>query len=72
MCETCSGKYYCLTCHSGYAYDGYCYSSCPPGTYADIVTKKCEACKSPCLECISSSSYCKRCQFNLFAYRGIC
>ena len=34
LCKTCSNKYYCLTCHTGFSYDGFCYSACPPGTYA--------------------------------------
>ncbi len=41
LCATCTSKYYCLTCLAGYEYSGYCYSSCPLGTFANMTSGIC-------------------------------
>jgi len=41
LCKTCSTKYFCLSCLTGYLSNGYCYSSCPPGTFANLNNSVC-------------------------------
>lgn len=72
LCKTCSSKYYCLTCLTGYMSNGYCYSSCPAGTFADITSSSCLACETPCLECSFSTTYCTRCTSGMVQYQGAC
>lgn len=72
LCKTCSSKYFCLTCLAGFVYDGYCYSSCPLGTYANTTMGTCNACDVVCSECLLKETYCTKCSGGLFVYKGTC
>lgn len=72
ICATCNSEYYCLTCLAGYSNDGYCYSTCPVGTFADANTRKCLPCVSPCLECSNTAKHCTKCINGLVQSQGIC
>lgn len=72
LCSTCSSKYYCISCLTGYLSNGFCYNSCPPGTYADLNATACVACLAPCVECLFAASYCTRCEAGLVQFQGNC
>ena len=59
-CWTCLDSITCLSCvpNSEYFYvssTNKCETECPPGYYPDLEKNKCQVCKDPCIECLSST-----------------
>jgi len=61
-CSFCTNLTYCSTCFAGYflSIDNLCYSSCPSRTYANNVSRTCQACYFTCLTC-SQPKLCASC-----------
>lgn len=58
----------CIACYSdAYYWDGYCITECPIETYVDISLMSCEACKHPCVTCISATK-CLSCALGYYLY----
>lgn len=82
-CLTCDTSS-CLSCDSGYAYEGSCVDSCPSGTYTSggacfgkkndilsVMMLDCSTLNSYCTSCSSSSS-CTACSGSRFIYGSTC
>ncbi|KAL4472472.1 hypothetical protein ABPG74_018421 [Tetrahymena malaccensis] len=61
------------TCMKNYAEnaDGTC-SPCPNSQYVDPLTKECQVCQFPCLECINTNSQCTFCYQGLQLINNTC
>lgn len=57
---------------AGYVFDGYCYNTCPQGTYANTTINTCQNCELPCSECVIKSTYCTKCANSMYVYKGNC
>jgi len=62
-CLTCSDYEVCTSCDTEgglpFYFDGYCYPSCPDGSYLD--GEECIACDETCFTCSDSADYCLTC-----------
>lgn len=71
LCQTCNSSLYCLSCKSGYLIEGFCYDTCPLGTYS-VTNSSCARCQLPCLTCWQSSTNCLKCIDGLLLYNNTC
>lgn len=76
-CESCVGESKCSECNKGFYLRGdECLENCPAGEYADITSRTCEHCISPCLTCTGPlAEQCIKCAFEDGCSkdaRGIC
>ena len=76
-CTTCFGQSNdeCLSCNTGYLYEGQCLSSCPAGFWAQSSPNTCQPCYSSttspfsCLTCSAgASTNCQSCSANTYLY----
>ncbi|KAM8760711.1 proprotein convertase subtilisin/kexin type 5-like [Acanthopagrus schlegelii] len=74
-CKTCSGaeKEDCTSCISGRFLTAQqtCMPRCPPGTFANKMSRKCEECSKGCVMCLDAQ-HCQRCRNGLYLHNGVC
>lgn len=70
-CSTCYGNSstQCLSCVSGYVFQGECLSSCSNGLYS--TGSRCEKCTYGCATC-TNSTYCLSCIVGFFMSSNLC
>lgn len=71
-CYTCAEAAVCLTCVSGFLYQGSCTAFCPPSMFGDVATVTCQPCTDPCLTCDRQATTCLTCTPSSYLLEGSC
>jgi hypothetical protein len=72
-CLTCNPLNICQKCNSKTFLDktkDACFSNCPEGTYANLMTRECKSCSPGCQTC--DAEKCIKCKDNIYIQNGMC